>query len=481
MERSASAQPEGLYTEKESALTISVPSRGKAVSGHAERFLTNNGFYKTLVDNSLTGVVIVRHGRIVYTNRKMCEMVGLTEQQLHGLDALCYVHPEDKASALDYHQRRLSGKCLPDEHLMIRLLTATGKMRYCELCTATIDYQGAPAILVNAIDVTGHEQAKSDLSDTEERYRLLFESTPLALLVVKDGVIVTANPAACALLDRSVADLEGTEMCVICTAEHKGSESKPRDCRMKLDRAVWSGMETLDWTLRRPDGSTMQCDVRLTCYSQRGERYVMAIIQDVTQRRADEERRIQLERQLEVQKRQFYRETIQSATEGKLDICETEDVQRFIADSSVSFEVDDVALASHARSQIERFCRDRGLQGEDLYAFIIGVGEAITNALRHASAGKVYAGEADGCVFICITDKGCGIESLLIPRATLQRGFSTKPSMGLGYTLMLSVSDKILLSTGDDGTSIVLLKSIVPEEMREPVDVFPEAWERLES
>jgi hypothetical protein len=59
-----------------------------------------------------------------------------------------------------------------------------------------------------------------------------------------------------------------------------------------------------------------------------------------------------------------------------------------------------------------------------------------------------------------VTDSGPGISALILPHATLQRGYSTKVSLGLGYSIILEVADKVLLATGPDGTSVVLIKSL---------------------
>jgi anti-sigma regulatory factor (Ser/Thr protein kinase) len=43
-----------------------------------------------------------------------------------------------------------------------------------------------------------------------------------------------------------------------------------------------------------------------------------------------------------------------------------------------------------------------------------------------------------------------------LPRATLERGFSTKDSLGHGFSLMLRAADSIHLLTGATGTTLVV-------------------------
>lgn len=189
---------------------------------------------------------------------------------------------------------------------------------------------------------------------------------------------------------------------------------------------------------------------------------------------AEAQRRV-FEQRLEEHKRKFYRETILSVTDGKLDVCDASDVAPYVSNAEVKIEVEQPTDVSLVRSEVQAFLKSSGLDGEDLSMFIVGIGEAINNALKHGRRGTVYMGHRGDEVWVAVKDEGTGIESIILPRAVLQRGFSTKPSLGLGYSLMLAVSDRILLSTGTHGTTVVLVKSLGHEE-KEPLDTIPDTW-----
>jgi anti-sigma regulatory factor (Ser/Thr protein kinase) len=84
------------------------------------------------------------------------------------------------------------------------------------------------------------------------------------------------------------------------------------------------------------------------------------------------------------------------------------------------------------------------------------VGEALVNALRHAGAGTYQLFSRDSTLQVLIRDDGPGIDFRTLPRATLQRGFSTESSLGMGFTIMLQVCERVLLSTRPGRTSVVL-------------------------
>lgn len=180
--------------------------------------------------------------------------------------------------------------------------------------------------------------------------------------------------------------------------------------------------------------------------------------------------------QNEAQKRQFYRDTIFSITDGKLSICDESEIHPVLASAQIKIEIPDAASASSARHAIRTYFREQGLDGERLETFIIALGEAITNAVKHAGGGCVYAGRTDDSVWAAVQDHGRGIESLTLPKAVLLRGFSTKSSLGLGYCVILGISDRVLLKTDETGTTVVLYERIQPAAREISIGNLPGAW-----
>jgi anti-sigma regulatory factor (Ser/Thr protein kinase) len=82
--------------------------------------------------------------------------------------------------------------------------------------------------------------------------------------------------------------------------------------------------------------------------------------------------------------------------------------------------------------------------------------EALTNALKHARGGTYQVFAKDGCVQVAIADEGPGIDFRTLPRATLVPGFSTAASLGMGFTIMLQLCDRVLLCTRPGRTEVGL-------------------------
>ena len=184
-------------------------------------------------------------------------------------------------------------------------------------------------------------------------------------------------------------------------------------------------------------------------------------------------------RRTEEEKREFYRETIRSVTNGKLDITDRAATQCYVARSGITQSFANPAELSHFRRQAQAYCASRGLDGDPLAFFVIGVGEAMTNALKHASGGQLFRGSKDDQLWVGVSDTGMGIATLTLPQATLLRGYSTKTSMGMGYSIMLEVADRVMLSTGPEGTTVVMFKNLHEAKPEPSLDSFQDTWDAI--
>jgi anti-sigma regulatory factor (Ser/Thr protein kinase) len=111
---------------------------------------------------------------------------------------------------------------------------------------------------------------------------------------------------------------------------------------------------------------------------------------------------------------------------------------------------------SRARGVITRVAAERFPDWAPRTDIPTPAGEALVNALRHAGGG-IYQLYAHGEVLqVAVRDEGPGIDFRTLPRATLQRGFSTASSLGMGFTIMLQVCERVLLSTHPGRTTVVL-------------------------
>jgi anti-sigma regulatory factor (Ser/Thr protein kinase) len=111
-----------------------------------------------------------------------------------------------------------------------------------------------------------------------------------------------------------------------------------------------------------------------------------------------------------------------------------------------------------------------------VYDLGLAVSEAAANVVKHAGGGDVCIGITRDRVRVLVEDHGPGMDSLTLPQLTLQKGYSTKRSMGMGFSLILSMVDTVYLST-QPGHTLVMMEKLIREPKSEvDLETLPDTW-----
>jgi PAS domain S-box-containing protein len=185
---------------------------------------------------------------------------------------------------------------------------------------------------------------------------------------------------------------------------------------------------------------------------------------DVTEFRRSEAENARLVQEVQrtaAQQRAFLRDILRSVTEGRLNLCDSEDSQ-CLPDTLPQPVGPPLNLTMenlrYLRRQTQQAGQEVQLPDSRTHDFIAAVGEAGMNAVVHAGGGqgRVYADPEKGRIQVWIQDRGKGIALDNLHRATLERGFSSAGTMGQGFWVMLKTADRVYLLTGAGGTTLVL-------------------------
>ena len=182
---------------------------------------------------------------------------------------------------------------------------------------------------------------------------------------------------------------------------------------------------------------------------------------DITERKkAEEELKAEQEHKLD-----FYRRTIMAATDGKLVITERPEIERIAGPPVASWEIHGAEEIKIVRHGVEEVAQSIGLDEPRLGQFIVAVGEAATNAIKHAGGGFASVHRTDDCVMLVVSDRGPGIPALTLPEVALRRGYSTAGTLGMGYKVMIQFTDRVYLATGMEGTTVAVMMILHPAEL----------------
>jgi PAS domain S-box-containing protein len=312
-------------------------------------------------------------------------------------------------------------------------------------------------------------ESKHDaLKESEERYRRLFDNATEGLIMfraeraeggeVEDVVIVDLNPI----------QTERTGVSREVLAGYHLSEVDPDDERLRayfdaVASAVASGRSVRSEVCLH----TRDIYELLSVYPAGGDLWVLSAT-DVTElRRAEEALRRQ-----EESIRHAYVDVLDAVTGGKLILLTDAELRDELGTpvlDPVAFSVP--AELADARRTVVAAAEER-FPGRIRHTDLLStVGEALDNAIKHAGGGTYQAFARDGSLQIAITDDGPGIDFRTLPRATLVPGFSTAASLGMGFTIMLQLCERVMLATRPGRTVVTLEFPAVRHPARETTPV----------
>lgn len=246
--------------------------------------------YRRLIEHSPDAIYVHERGRILYANPAAARLLGLqSPADLVGRYVLDHVHPDDRAIVAE-RMAMIGRTGRPITHVMTRFRTYDGRDDlWVEVAATPVSSEGRERFQVVCHDLSERLHAERALRESEERYRRLVESSPDAIYVHVDGVIVYANAAAAALLGvPDPQDLVGRHV-----LDHVHPESRDivaeRIRRATQERDLEAHVVE---RLRSYDGRDLYVHIRGALVRYGSEDAVQAILRDVTESlRVEEELR----------------------------------------------------------------------------------------------------------------------------------------------------------------------------------------------
>ena len=115
--------------------------------------------YRTLVNHSLTGIIIVTATEIRFANRRFEELTGYAQKDIANMDPWAMVHPSQRHQVRELGLLRLHGRQVEDYYETI-WIRKDGKPIWVEVrATTTMDH-GEPAILANVVNINERKIAQ---------------------------------------------------------------------------------------------------------------------------------------------------------------------------------------------------------------------------------------------------------------------------------------------------------------------------------
>lgn len=170
--------------------------------------------FHVLAETTPAAIFVQRADRLLYVNPAAERITGYSRDELLAIETWLLLPPEDRERARAVYAARLAGDPvdLPSRREQ-RLLTKSGAVRWIDVSIGRIDWDGGPALLGTALDVSDRRDAERQRRRGERRFRALVEHASDVLFVFdRDRRVSYVGPSLERILGHPPATMEGQDL-----------------------------------------------------------------------------------------------------------------------------------------------------------------------------------------------------------------------------------------------------------------------------
>ncbi|MDR2018882.1 MAG: PAS domain S-box protein [Syntrophobacterales bacterium] len=263
----------------------------------------------TILNNDPVGVILSdRGGTYVYMNREFTNITGYAREDVPtGKDWFqkAYRNREYRHLVLDIWKRNASSEAGEWIDAEFTIICKDGGAKDIEFRSTFLkDYS-----ITVLKDVTKRKQAENALHESEEKFRLLFEKSADAILLLDGNRFMDCNEAALKLMRCASKDqLIGLRPFDISAKMQPDGPLSLDKARNAVNVALRDGSSHFEWMLRGFDDEEFLVDVSFTVIRIHGRQILYTVWKNITKRKLAEDALKQTEEK--------YRNIFENATEG---------------------------------------------------------------------------------------------------------------------------------------------------------------------
>jgi PAS domain S-box-containing protein len=240
---------------------------------------------RLILENAPYAVYVLSFdGKGLYVNQPAEAMSGYSRADLLRMHFLDLVHPEDRSGLLQRRESRLVGRPA-DSRYVLRIVDKTGSVHWAENQVIVLPWEGHQATLNFLQDITERKRSEEELRESEEKFYRLFENAPVLMSLndIETGRFIEVNAEAVRMSGFSREELIGRT-----SVEVGWITQADRDLILTIFRKH-GRVRGLDMKLRTKSGQTLDTIYFSERVTIGGKPYILAIGQDITDRRRAEE------------------------------------------------------------------------------------------------------------------------------------------------------------------------------------------------
>ncbi|MFX1500810.1 MAG: PAS domain S-box protein [Promethearchaeota archaeon] len=170
--------------------------------------------FRNIANQSLMGIIIIQDGKFKYFNNRVTKLNGYTVEEIKSWAPEEFlektIHPEDREFVREQARKKQNGDPDVVNQYQYRIIRKDGEVRWIEIFSRTINYEGRPADLVMSVDITEEKKTENQLKDSEDKYRSILETMMVGYYECDlRGNYLYVNNEYCKILGYSKEELIG--------------------------------------------------------------------------------------------------------------------------------------------------------------------------------------------------------------------------------------------------------------------------------
>ncbi len=251
--------------------------------------------FRTLFDNA--GDAIFIHdleGSFLEVNQVACERLGYSREELLQMTPMDVDSPEYAVLVPKRIEeiRRKGQVFFETIHI-----TKEGTAIPIELSSRTIEFEGTPAVMSVARDITERKRAEEALQESEEKFRNLAEKSPNMIFINKKGRVVYANEECEEVTTYSRREFYSPDFDFV---DLVSPESQDLIRTNFAKHMKGEEVDPVEYSLVTKDGKRIEVILTTKLIKYEGENAILGIVTDITERKKMENKMKNYARDLEL-------------------------------------------------------------------------------------------------------------------------------------------------------------------------------------
>jgi PAS domain S-box-containing protein len=241
-------------------------------------------WFRRLADTTSTAIFIYQGEKLVYVNKATQRLSGFSEEELLSKRFWELVHPDDQSlvRGRGFTRRRNN----VSDHYEFKILHKNQTARWIDFTAGKIIWMGQPATIGTAVDITERVMIETALRQSEERFRLLAESSLTGVYLIQHQKFIYVNQSFASTFGYTVQEIVGKLAPIDLT--HRDDRARVLE---NIRRRIAGEIEGIRYEFKgiRKDGSITHLEVYGRRIEYAGEVGILGTLIDVSERKRGED------------------------------------------------------------------------------------------------------------------------------------------------------------------------------------------------